>query len=66
VALSERNMLVMGALLSVFGLGIAVAASENVGAGFTIVGTALGVWGLHRFGRTGADDWTAPKNEPQR
>jgi hypothetical protein len=57
--LNERALLVVGASLSVLGLGLSVSVSESVGAGFTIVGSALGVFGLHRFGRTGADTGSA-------
>jgi hypothetical protein len=52
---NERSLLVVGASLTVLGLGLSVSVSEAAGAGFTIVGSALCVFGLHRFGRTGAD-----------
>jgi hypothetical protein len=55
LALSERNLLVVGASLTVLGTALSVTVAEDVGAGFMIVGATLGVWGLHRFGRSGAD-----------
>lgn len=57
--MNERALLVVGASLAVLGLGLSVSASEAAGAGFTIVGSALCVFGLHRFGRTGADTGSA-------
>jgi hypothetical protein len=60
---NERVALVVGAMLAALGLALSVSASEHAGSGFTIVGTALGIWGLHRFGRTGADSWQPPDEE---
>lgn len=63
MALNDRAALVVGSTLAAVGVASSVTLSEHAGAAFLIVGMLLGIVGLHRFGRRGADEW--PPNPPQ-
>jgi uncharacterized membrane protein HdeD (DUF308 family) len=49
------QLLIVGAIGICAGIALSVTESEDVGAVLTLVGLALLLLGLHRFGRLGAD-----------
>ncbi len=56
-----RNLLKLGAGLTVVGVGFAVAGDTAVSRWLTVLGLVLLVVGLHRFGRLGAETPPAPR-----
>lgn len=58
--MSERSQILLGAAGSVLGILTSLWFSETVGALLTIGGVLCGLYGLHRFGRSGSDVWTPP------
>lgn len=67
--MSERQRLVGGCVLLLVGAGLSLTLSPEVGSGFMLVGVAVAIYALHRFGRSGPDRFQAPAekhrpNEP--
>ncbi|MGC4088893.1 MAG: hypothetical protein QM756_13530 [Polyangiaceae bacterium] len=52
---SVRMLVKIGAVSTVCGIVLAVADDQGVSILLTLGGVLLLVWGLHRFGRLGAD-----------
>jgi hypothetical protein len=52
---SAAHTLTVGAIGTCAGIALSMTGSEDVGAVLTIAGVLLLLWGLHRFGRLGAD-----------
>jgi hypothetical protein len=46
-----RNIIKIGACASAAGIALAVTGDNDVSRWLTVIGIALLVWGLHRFGR---------------
>jgi hypothetical protein len=54
-ARSDRRLLAGGATLTVFGIAMSTGELDSVAGLLTIGGLLCSIVGLHRFGRTGAD-----------
>lgn len=52
---SARSLLKIGACTTAAGIALAVTGDGDVARWLTLFGLALLIWGLHRFGRLGAD-----------
>lgn len=52
---SARTLIKIGACTSAAGIALAVTGDNAVSRWLTVLGIALLVWGLHRFGRLGND-----------
>ena len=55
VVSSAAQPLTVGAIGICAGIAFSITGSEDVGAVLTLAGVLLLLWGLHRFGRLGAD-----------
>jgi hypothetical protein len=52
---SAAQPLTVGAIGICAGIALSITGAEDVGAVLTLAGVLLLLWGLHRFGRLGAD-----------
>lgn len=50
-----RNLLVASAVVLVAGVLLAGTVSRDIGGGLVLLGWALGIYGLHTFGRLGRE-----------
>ncbi|MCA9598113.1 MAG: hypothetical protein KC776_32600 [Myxococcales bacterium] len=51
-----RNTIALAATLTLIGIALSASGNASVGAWVTLVGLVMVIYGLHRFGRTGADE----------
>lgn len=57
--------LLMGAGGLATGLALSLSGIQGAGAGLTAAGAVMMLWGLHRYGRLGADPANGSANEPR-
>lgn len=55
-----RRALVSGSALLLLGLGMVGVDSSDVGAGVTLIGLLIMIFGIHSFGRLGPDEPAIP------
>lgn len=54
---SLRSLLAFAATVTVLGIGFSVAAGQEFGSYVSVAGGALYIYAIHRFGRTGPDEY---------
>lgn len=54
---SVRSLLAFSATVTVLGIAFSAAAGEEFGSYVSVVGAALFIYAIHRFGRTGPDEY---------
>lgn len=52
---TNRTLLSIGATGTLFGIALSTGDQPTVGGAVTLLGLAVTIYGLHRFGRTGSD-----------
>lgn len=53
---TNRTLLAIGATGTLFGIALSTGQQPTVGGAVTLLGLAVTIYGLHRFGRTGSDE----------
>ncbi len=54
-AASARTLIIVGTLITVFGIALAVTEEGGFGGWFTLAGLVASIAALHRYGRLGSD-----------
>jgi hypothetical protein len=60
-----RSILAVGATVALLGIALSAGGSPEFGSWVTITGLLLLLVGLHRFGRSGADE-PVPRDRPRK
>jgi len=53
---SDRTLLSVGATGTLLGIALSTGEQPTLGGVITVLGLALTIYGLHRFGRSGSDE----------